>query len=239
MKNKSILFIHIPKTAGSSFREQMLVSNFGENYYRYKGWKDLLKTNRDMSIIGGHMPYGTHLLFKDYEYITFVREPIDRAISHYYFMVQQASPKYPNANKPHRELHQKTPLKDIFDATSRKKYGFSVFSLLDNLQTRYLAGYKHFWRSKDSEVMLNAAIYNLKQHISLFGIKESFTESLEIFHNVYGLEIYPKKEKLRHTRIEKIVTDEDMEVLRANHQLDLKLYEVALELFEEQKKKYL
>lgn len=236
-----LLFIHIPKTAGSSFRESMIKPNVS-SYYNFRGLKNLyLKKNVvNNEVIGGHMPYGVHKIIKGSpKYFTFLRSPIDRAISHYFFMVQAANPKYPNANRPHRLLHQKTPLKDIFNATKSHKYRFSVFSLLDNLQTRYIAGYRYYWYSKDSNDLLKIAMKNLKENIELFGIQEQYQDSLQLFQNVFGWENYPVSQKLRNTRIEKVVNEEDMIVLENNHQLDLRLYEYGLELFEKQKSRFL
>ena len=237
-----LLYIHIPKTAGSSFREQVVMQNVPKQYYkRFRGVKDLVRTDSGkLKVIGGHMPYGCHILLKgEQRYITFLRSPIDRAISHYFYLVQSPGPKYPNANKFDRQLHQAHSLKDIFNVNQRRKYKFHTFALLDNLQTRYLAGYRHFYKPKDSKSMLKAAKEHLQERIDLFGIKEEYDKSLEIFQSAYGWKIGDRKPKLRNTRIKKTVDEPTLNIVRENHVLDLELYDFARDLFHQKAKNIL
>ncbi len=233
-----ILFIHIPKSAGSSFRETLIKPN-NLSYKNYRGIRKLIFDYKKINAIGGHMPYGVHLFFREYQYITFLRDPVQRAISHYFFMKQKPIGKYPNANKPHRTLHNKTKLEDIFKATQFHKYYFSVFSLIDNLQTRYLAGYKYFWMPSNSNVLLNAAMNNLRNNISLFGIKEDYDNSLKIFENYFNWKRIKFKSRLRNTRIDKKVSEKELQIIKQNNKLDIILYDYALELYEKNKKLYL
>lgn len=96
---KTILFMHIPKTAGTAFREA-IAANFrlSEIAYIYPtppgflvsdlralSWRQL----RSYRIVIGHYQYGMHAaLPQASEYITMVREPTARVISQYAYIAE-------------------------------------------------------------------------------------------------------------------------------------------------------
>ncbi|MAG24881.1 hypothetical protein CMI47_04805 [Candidatus Pacearchaeota archaeon] len=76
-----VIFLHIQKTAGSS------VNKILEKQKKYKYWYKYRSDNSTPDMISGHIPYGIHKEFgvKKFSYFTFLREPIDRWISMFYF----------------------------------------------------------------------------------------------------------------------------------------------------------
>jgi len=99
LHSETILFMHIPKTAGTAFREAMI-----ENYkhsqvaYLYPHPPGLLVSNLGLlpleqrgkfRIVMGHFQYGIHeFLPQQYTYVTIVRNPVERVISHYHYLRQ-------------------------------------------------------------------------------------------------------------------------------------------------------
>lgn len=103
MSNRqNIIFIHIPKTAGSSLYENFyhqypllkfmhyLDHQHGDlmgvnDQFRQEDFKSLPSwVKRRVQIHGGHMPFGFHnVLAEKSQYITFLREPVSRVISNY------------------------------------------------------------------------------------------------------------------------------------------------------------
>jgi Sulfotransferase family len=97
LHSQTILFMHIPKTAGTAFREPMM-----ENYkhsqvaYLYPHPPGLLVSNLGLlpleqrarfRMIMGHFQYGIHeFLPQEYTYVTIVRDPVERVISHYHYL---------------------------------------------------------------------------------------------------------------------------------------------------------
>ncbi len=92
----TVLFMHIPKTAGTSFREA-ITANFVQSEIAYlyplAGFlvSDLralpLEQRRAYKLVVGHFQYGMHeALPQISEYITIVREPIARVRSQYHYM---------------------------------------------------------------------------------------------------------------------------------------------------------
>lgn len=84
-----LIFLHIPKTGGNTLASVLY------NQYHYKKevhslyLKDHLQDDIDLGqvkLIVGHHPFGIHTRIpKPCQYITMVREPVDRTISDYYF----------------------------------------------------------------------------------------------------------------------------------------------------------
>ena len=96
MKHRPLLFVHIPKTAGTSFRKTIVDNNFNlENIARFRGFRWAISSDfSNMNLIVGHMTFGIHHFTKyDCDYITFLRDPIDRSISHYFYQTESIKPK--------------------------------------------------------------------------------------------------------------------------------------------------
>ena len=95
----TVLFMHIPKTAGTAFREA-IAANFVQSEIAYlypseSGFlvSDLralpLEQRRAFRIVMGHFQFGMHeALPQETEYITIVREPSARVVSHYAYLLQ-------------------------------------------------------------------------------------------------------------------------------------------------------
>jgi len=84
-----VIFLHIPKTAGSTVYENVVKPNRGKT-----------------KIYSDHYPYGVHRLInkflqkeKKVEYFTWMRDPIERALSHFRYMCSHANggPKFCSA----------------------------------------------------------------------------------------------------------------------------------------------
>lgn len=70
---KRILFTHIPKTAGTSFKESIIKQNYND-LYMYRGRKSLLDIYlKKPAFITGHFAFGLHKALPwKYEYLTFL-----------------------------------------------------------------------------------------------------------------------------------------------------------------------
>lgn len=242
MNKEKIFFIHIPKSAGTS-----LIRIFASNIYFNKffavyptrnthpkefleNYPEMLKSIsvrrlRRLKIIGGHFNYGVHHhLNATSNYITILRNPVDRVISEYYYMKQKGF------------YHQSL----IFNETlSLKNYLYHQETYyLNNLQTRLISGmpYRKGKEEVDDE-MYKAALNNLKKFLAV-GITERFVESLALFAINLGWKRIPVNIK-KNVNYDKLFIDVDGETLdeiRKREKHDIKLYDEGIRLFENQLK---
>jgi len=116
---RPIVFLHIPKTAGLSLRSVLervyagypyeFIGNLGDEHKEFAA-RPLAERAR-FALISGHLPWGAQVLVPDSRAITFVRDPVERVISAYYF-----NKRAPNALH-HRTINDKgLTLADVVDS---------------------------------------------------------------------------------------------------------------------------
>lgn len=209
--NKQILFVHIPKTAGTSFRKAAESYLGQENvYYDYSPAsvetspkileyvyeeKDMYKLKQlfqkhERLFLSGHFHVGKYMfLFDTVNVITFVRNPIDQVISHYHHHC--------------RDLNYK---ENFVTFIKDKRF--------KNMQSR----------------MLSAKPLELYGFI---GLTEEYAKSIELINASYGIDL--KVLATNVTKDKKIVRnkiDEDiLELIKKENQQDILMYEHACKIF--------
>ena len=226
--NQNIIFLHIPKTAGTTFRE--IICRQYESYatakfypmgkYPHKEFKefkkDIEKQMRDIKCLIGHICMGwrCHELFPPPStYITFLRDPVDKVISLYYFILK----------RPDHLLH---------NILKSKKMGLAEFvssgmtSEIDNGQTRALAC---------NGANLEEAKNNIREKFIIVGFTERFDETLILLKKIFGWEnLFYMRGNVNKNRPGKEDTPKEVfDIIRNNNELDIKLYKFAKERFEE------
>lgn len=210
--NRLILFIHLPKTAGTTLLEMVTRFYPPENIqllYENDAYVETkLSEDRQGQIkcVYGHFSFGLHqYASRPFTYVTMLREPIERSISLYYF------------KKPE---HNQT-LRQFFNSNYLPKY---------NHQTYLLAGGCYD---------LKRAKENLQKYFSVVGLTERFVESLFLMKKEFGwhqiASYWFSNVTANRLKKEQIPQDE-IELIRKNNELDLQLYTFASELFEEKMK---
>ena len=92
-ENQTLIFVHVPKTAGQTVDLIMHRQFPAEEIYfvkkdiqaSYLAFQQMDPAHRARyRAIKGHIPYGVHeFIDGPYAYFTFLRDPIERTISHY------------------------------------------------------------------------------------------------------------------------------------------------------------
>ena len=236
-----IAFVHIPKTAGGTIKNLLAavytkpaLDNAG-NYLNSAagadrkltrqpgGWERWVRKGGRVTI--GHVPYGMFRrhLPADARYMTFLREPVDRVLSHYY-----------------GHIH---PFGSVHDARSEQGGNVDVPSLeaalamglpqVSNLATRFLCD-GPFPTGEVSASALEDAKANLRR-FAFVGLKESFEESVVLLENALELDRRPFVNRHVSTdRPELEEIDDEQRALIAEHNgFDLELHRFARELFNE------
>jgi len=233
MSNKKIFkkyyfFIHIPKTAGSSFRN-MLYRQFPQdliypnrkdikaNQGRYPNRKTTIETltdsQRDIQFLMGHYPF---IMKKKLpippECIVFLRDPVERAISNLYHL-QRHNPQFQN--------------------TSAQVMIESANWQINNLQVRYMSDWQ-FRPNKlyTAETKLGSkAIIRAKKHLdacAFVGFTERFEESVAVLQQKFNWNLGRIRTENTTPKYHKPIPDDLYEKLIELNQLDIELYDYAV-----------
>jgi hypothetical protein len=99
-----LLSIHVPKTGGTTLRE-ILLERFGKNLYLDYGYDTNIKNpSTDIRAIHTHNPYRVYDQLRNPYILTILREPLERAISHYYYWLNIPHTDDP---EPHGDIYIK------------------------------------------------------------------------------------------------------------------------------------
>jgi hypothetical protein len=232
-----LIFLHIPKTGGTTLhhvleryysKEQICSFKDPDRHNDIESFKGLSKAKREAyRLIQGHLSFGFHRHLPGRStYITFLREPIARALSFYYYAKSDPDHYlYPLLTDGQVDL--KTLLRQQTATTHE----------LFNLQTSMIAGDE--WadplRPADHDA-LERAKQNLRTHFRV-GLTEEFDASLQMLSQTFGWKIkaYTKKNVTRRKPQIKTLDAETRALLREANALDTELYQFARELFETQR----
>ena len=228
-----LIFIHIPKTAGQTIyliMDRQFAS--GEIYEVEKDIQGSYQDFLDMDpverakyrAIIGHIPYGLHeYLEESYAYFTFLREPVARTISHYYFLKSKTN--HPLAGKLHED-----------GMTLDQAIELELDKMLFNAETRLLSG---VWYDpapgECTEEHLEMAKDNLQNQFAAVGLQERFDESLMLLKRAFGWkDVRYHSENVSGSR--KSIDDlspKTISLLESANRLDRELYEFGRKLFED------
>jgi hypothetical protein len=250
-EQKTLLFLHIPKTAGTTLN-RIIEQQFNPlRIYTLEGmrvewsighFKRMSEHRRAwFRAIKGHLSFGfDRYVPRPSAYITFLRDPVERSISAYYYEKERVRTAF------HRRV---------------KRENLDVLTFLDltpwdnNLQCKMLAGVdreicwpraaahaaakpgapvpKGDFDSFSNAQTLERAKTNLAQNIAFLGLAERFAESLVLLKHLFGWNLTsysnfnqsrsrPPREKLdAHTRA----------AIEKHNEYDMVLYEFAQQLF--------
>jgi hypothetical protein len=231
MHDTTAIFVHIPKTAGTTLarvidrqyprQARLLLERHHEGVREFQALSE--ERRSEIRLLRGHIPYGLHVdCPRPATYFTLLREPIDRVVSYYYFVQREAQHYlYDYANTPGMTL---------------KRYVEDRVSLqMDNMQTRLISG---VWTDPgygecDQET-LALAKRNLEQHFAVVGLTERFDETLLLLKRALGWQnIHYVRHNVTRQRPRRVSLDaETLAVIQACNQLDIKLYKHAQMLFD-------
>jgi hypothetical protein len=236
-----IAFVHIPKTAGGTATNMLAgaysraavrdAGNFMRDPDRSAkkvtrrpgGWERWQRKGGRVTV--GHLPYG---LFREHlptdtRYITLLRKPVDRVLSHYHGHLRLTG-----TPRDQRKLERGLVLAASVEDALRMR-----LPELTNLATRFLCGNP----SPMGELPVDAlddAKANLRE-FAFVGIQERFEESVVLLQRTFSLGLVPYVN--RHVSMDRptvdAIPDEQRALIEEHNRLDAELYSFAQELFED------
>jgi len=232
--SKTVIFLHIPKTGGTTFHK-ILERNYARNEtltfdgFRHRteieSFAELPERQRARyRLIKGHLHFGFHRFVEGKStYVTFLREPIARALS-FYSYVRSHSDHY-----LHRLLtEERLGFQDLLERGTTPE--------LFNHQTRMIAGGLSDPNSPLDGNALERAKQNLRVNFCFVGLTEEFDASLILLRRMFGwgMPFYRKKNVSREKTRPEGLYAQIRALLRNANSLDLALYEFARTLFVKQ-----
>lgn len=243
--NSLVAFVHIPKTAGTTLNsildreyspheayeimmrgmslrmpKRRVIPKRMVSLGKVRRLRSALNCQRPVRLIRGHFDLSLgKLLPPDTQFFTLLRDPVERAISHYYhYRRQTADPIHPLAMR----------------ATLTEWVSTCGLVEMDNGQTRRLAGGMNLPYGRVTQQMLDRAKANLAKYFAVVGLTERFEESLILFRRTFNWRLYGFIERNvgdnRARRTE--MSEETLKVIENCNCFDLHLYQFAVELFE-------
>lgn len=230
-----MIFLHIPKTAGTTFLE-ILRREYQDGFHRVPEDRRLVDPihylrslppdqRRRITALTGHIPFGVHRELGISRYVTFLRDPVERVVSTYYFILATAS-------HPRREEVRKLTLAEF-----ARYPGMAI----DNGQTRFLSGTSEIGGRAPSRPMdrtdLERAFSNLQSHVVVAGVVERFDQSVRLVGRRFGWRL-PIEYEVENATAGRPTVDEleeeQLQAIRVANALDIELYEAAKQRLERQ-----
>lgn len=228
--DQAIIFLHLPKCGGTTLNRiieweyhPLRIFSVDPIFFLWS-FKKVNRWPKDrlaqMQVFKGHMPFGLHRkLPQPATYITFLRDPIDRVISAYYFARNyKLHPK-------HRQVSRMTMEEYVRTWPNH------------NVQTKLLSGRPYtgdFHAGECDSAMLEAAKENLATHFSLVGLTERFDECLAVLKIIFGWDIaqyadFNVTKRPRSNNLPSSIVD----LIAERNKFDVALYEHVVPRFEE------
>ena len=229
---KAIIFLHLPKTAGTTLNRLIeweyrisemysvdpVLFEWSYAHLRSLPKKRLSKTR----IFKGHMLFGLHeVLPQPSTYITVLRNPVDRVLSAFYFMRSY-------------KLHP------YYWKLRRKKWTLEEYvkrSTRDNVQCKIIANANYHLPC--TQEILDRALDHLDRYFSVIGLSERFEESLALMKLRFGWQLtsYSAFNVTRSRPKRQDLPQASLNLITERNRFDVVLYNHAAKLFEEAVKK--
>lgn len=227
-----LIFEHVPKAAGTTFI-QILRSYYNSNrIFAIDGSHPeksvdafmAMETSKQQQfdLILGHGAYKLkHYISQPSICLTILREPVERIISHYYYVRQMSS----------HHLHK------IVMNNKLSLHGYVTSGITGELENVYTERFSMLSKEEinnNPEQALAKAKNNLNEHFLVIGLAEKFNEFILLVKIKLGwrqLPFYVKENVTRHRPTKNSIPKGTLDAIRKHNALDLELYHYVKKRF--------
>jgi hypothetical protein len=231
---QTLIFLHMPKTGGTTMHAILRRQYRAQHTFRTNPEQHLesVRLFRELpeeakskiELVTGHMRFGVHEhIRRSSFYLTFLRDPVQRVISYYYYILG-----YQN-----HYLHQKIKagnmsLEDVLESGVSREF--------NNFQTRRISGQDRVDYGCCSHEMLEMAIRNIDLYFPIVGLTEKFDESLVLMSHYckWRFPYYTKLNVGKHKPPKHNISEKVIEAIKQHNDLDIKLYDYASQKLQKQ-----
>ena len=225
--NKLLIYLHIPKAAGTTLNGIINQQYPRQQLFRFDGinnhhiFTDMPQEKQNkVKLLRGHFAFGLHqFISRPCTYFTVLRHPIKRVISQYNYI----------RNNP------KNPQSQLLQSISLEEYILKEGKALCNQQTRMICGLSTPSNSSETEI-LNIAQDNLDKYFDVVGITEMFDETLLILRKEFDWKIpyYIKQNTAKNNKKMEGISSKVISLIEEYGSLDLQLYDRVKKKLQEQ-----
>ena len=241
--NPLICFVHIPRTAGTSFLEAIR-KDFGSRALFVKELNAKVKTiaalvdqaDEEIEIVAGHQTYGLHRhIERPVHYATLLRNPRERYLSEYALRLDPLKwiPSQTRLGQDSETSYFDAIGKD-FIVRAKKLNSWS------NKQASWLAGFA----ADEKKLNEHELILKAKSNLSTFkfvGITERLKESQDLFNLIFGTKLRLPDKRYKRSAINIRYDEIDSETRKfidSRIALDQQVYELGITIFKKKLYEY-
>lgn len=224
-----LIFLHIPRTGGTTLTRIARRQYPANQIYMIDsrdpaGSAAALSSlpwfaREQLSLVAGHAAFGVHHQVGSGRYITLIRDPVQRVLSHYRYAQQRSE-------HPLHDLARTMTLDEMLRA--------GVWPDLSNGQCRALAGAGETAGGAEPDAMFERARANLTDHFALWGLMERYAETLLMARATLGWRhLYYAPENASRPTSSARNASVELETVRRHNALDIALYDELETKFEE------
>jgi Galactose-3-O-sulfotransferase len=252
LRTKALLFLHVHKTAGTTLHRIIEGEYNPFHIYTIEGarieWSiDHLKKlpfrrRAALQVVKGHMSFGVHeQLPQPSTYITFLRDPVERCISSYYYSKgNRFNPFYKRIAAENLDLpafldiapwNNNLQCKTIAGIDRREFRPLELFRKMIQPRSGTVDPNLDRWSNAET---LERAKENLTRYFGFVGLTERFSHSLVLLKHLFGWKVssYSSYRKSRDRPKTTALDPGVLAIVEERNQFDRELYEFGKRMFE-------